>query len=399
MYYNSIRTQPVRTLQNIDAHHAHSQKNSYLRMQKYPTNDNLFEVNSRLRNLSLSGPDRPSKFRNTNFGGYKTISPVDAEKSVGVRTSNDKITLDKTFDGTVDRPVGKLSPDNSPEREYENPYHRIETIHTERRNKRRGTHKCPITSYGLILFLYDDSHNNTKSHSVTDTEADTTSDQIKVLLYKRRDSYEYMDFMRGFWETDEDVLELFRLMDSNEKDRILSHDFNELWKDLWVYSSGCLHNYEKARTKFMLIQPRLSNIVSQSDRNQPRLVGPSWGFPKGKKNNNREHNLTCALREFQEETKIDSKTIKVLDTETLVENIKTGDGKVYRTYYFIGVTKSDELSSRTYTPECIRKSMVSEEADDVGWFTTEEADKVLCQQRKRLLSSAINCVKKYNFNS
>ena len=39
---------------------------------------------------------------------------------------------------------------------------------------------------------------------------------------------------------------------------------------------------------------------------------PEWGFPKGRRNFN-ETDLNCALREFNEETGINMKSIKLLE--------------------------------------------------------------------------------------
>ena len=59
----------------------------------------------------------------------------------------------------------------------------------------------PITSYGIILFV---------QRKDEDFKIDQT--KIQFLLYQRRDTYEYIEFVRGMWETMEDVKRFFSLM-------------------------------------------------------------------------------------------------------------------------------------------------------------------------------------------
>ena len=75
--------------------------------------------------------------------------------------------------------------------------------------------KSPITSYGLIAYHKD----------VTDT--------IRFCLFRRRDTFEYMDFIRGLWN-DSTVKTLFVLMTKEERSRLRNYMFQELWDDLWI---------------------------------------------------------------------------------------------------------------------------------------------------------------------
>ena len=79
-------------------------------------------------------------------------------------------------------------------------------------------HQCkiPITSYGVIVFR--------------------SSDQgIKFLMIRRKDSFGYIDFLRGKYiiHNKEQLQDIFNEMSVIEKEYIAAHDFNTLWKMMW----------------------------------------------------------------------------------------------------------------------------------------------------------------------
>jgi ADP-ribose pyrophosphatase YjhB (NUDIX family) len=252
-------------------------------------------------------------------------------------------------------------------------------------NKKKYKKRCkpiavePITSYGLILFSKNKIEEN-KS--------------ILFLLYQRRDNFEYMDFLRGIWTSETQILNLFSLMSCDERERIRNYTFQELWDDLWVvldcriYREGFL----KARKKYESIRDMIPYFL---DKTKSYTTYPPWGFPKGKKNGYNEDSLECAIREFEEETKFSIlSSIKVVQKNPLIETFKGSNDKIYSTHYFIAEIPHP-LPIVTYsTPHCIRKSTVSEEAADIGWFTLEESEKYLNLQRFEMLSQVLEIINK-----
>ena len=80
-------------------------------------------------------------------------------------------------------------------------------------------HQCklPIVSYGIIVF-----------RSVHDKG-------IQFLMIRRKDSYGYIDFIRGKY-TNQNVLQIRKMFDQmsiDEKERIQMHSFDGLWKMMW----------------------------------------------------------------------------------------------------------------------------------------------------------------------
>ena len=141
----------------------------------------------------------------------------------------------------------------------------------------------PITSYGIILFSRNESGN------------------IVFLLGQRRDSYAYIEFIRGTYHHRNSLYYLFSQMTPDEVKRIKEHKhkFDTLWEDLWVNHEGRLFHYGYARASrsFNNAMIQLDEILG---RIEPGIKEPQWGFPKGKKHKE-ETEIECALREFQEE--------------------------------------------------------------------------------------------------
>ena len=251
-----------------------------------------------------------------------------------------------------------------------------------RTNSKRG---YPITSYGIILF-------------VQRKEDDSKLEPIKrnFLLYQRRDTYEYIEFIRGMWETIDEVKIFFSLMSNEERRRIQNHTFEELWDDFWIrHNSGMNdHTLIRSRTKYSQIQPYIKDIIKET-KSEVGEEAP-WGFPKGRKNSG-EAQVMCAVREFEEETHINRNIIQVWDMPSLTENFIGSDNRPYSTVYYIAEYKPVEtpltqeeckLPSLIETPKGIRKYTASNEAFRIKWFSFEDALEKLPPFRQVILFQA-----------
>ena len=239
----------------------------------------------------------------------------------------------------------------------------------------------PITSYGIILFVQRKDENP------------------NFLLYQRRDTYEYIEFIRGMWENIEDVKIFFSLMSVEERHRLVNHTFDELWNDFWIRRQSSLndHSLNRPRTKYAQIKPFIEDIIKETS-----AIGEEapWGFPKGRKNSG-ENSVMCAVREFEEETHINRDTIHVWDSPSLTENFIGSDNRQYATVYYIAEYKSSDapltqaeckLPPLIETPKGIRKYTASNEAFRIKWFSLEEAQEKLPRFRQMILSQASQCI-------
>ncbi len=163
-----------------------------------------------------------------------------------------------------------------------------------KRNKRKFD---SITSYGLALFWIDNN--------------DPTN--VFFLLHQRRDTFEYVDFILGTWNSDQPLSSFFMAMSNEERTRIANHSFNELWDDIWVNKDARQYrdNYKKALDRYNKVKHEIAYIINTTTST---VTEPPWGLPKGRKNLN-ESDLECAIRETEEETRISRHKYTVLHVE------------------------------------------------------------------------------------
>jgi len=250
--------------------------------------------------------------------------------------------------------------------ETESPYPLLRARRKRKYRKKRRSDFEPITSYGLIAYAW-------------------RRGQLYFLLYQRRDNFEYMDFLRGVWSTQEVLPSLFSAMSQDERDRIRNFTFQELWEDLWVEHESriFLDGLQKAKRKYEMVRNHIPYLLNTT---ASHIREPPWGFPKGKKNSVRESSISCALREFREETQLSVEDTQInRDISPYIETFRGSNGKVYSTHYYVVEFPEMIVPPRIPTPHCIRDETVSEEASDVQWFSYEEACSLLNDVRREFL--------------
>jgi ADP-ribose pyrophosphatase YjhB (NUDIX family) len=164
-------------------------------------------------------------------------------------------------------------------------------------------------------------------------------------MIRRKDSFGYIDFIRGKYSP-YNIYQIQNIVDEmslSEKERILTEPFDKLWIEMWGETSNIQYkNEESVSSKKMDIirngviiddtTTTLENIVEESTT---RWSEPEWEFPKGRRNN-KEKDLDCALREFEEETGISRNKISVVENILPFEEIFIGTNhKSYKHKYFL----------------------------------------------------------------
>jgi predicted NUDIX family NTP pyrophosphohydrolase len=232
--------------------------------------------------------------------------------------------------------------------------------------KKQSKNSEPITSFGIILVTMKDN-------------------TVLYLLHQRRDSVEYVEFMRGTWANEGQLMALVSGMTSEERERILNFTFDELWDDLWVCHDCRIYRecFSRARRRYEMIRDKLPSIMEQTTT---CIDEPPWGFPKGKKNKASEDPFECALRELHEETRLCVDDVILLKDEPYAEHFKGTNGKAYATYYYLSFTPYKIIPNQISTPQCIRETTLSEEAHDAKWLTYDQARKKLNFRRRQMLS-------------
>jgi 8-oxo-dGTP pyrophosphatase MutT (NUDIX family) len=207
---------------------------------------------------------------------------------------------------------------------------------------------------------------------------DKFAEGAKVLMVRRKDTYGYVDFLRGkldFSET-EQLAGLIDEMTLYEKDRILeiktSSDIEELRKIMWGDFKlqfrreeyvACTKIIDHIARSTRTGVGRLTDLVNRSET---AWCEPEWGFPKGKREY-RESDMKCALREFEEETGLSKSDITVVKNIMPIEEIYVGtDNRPYKHKYFIAVLNKRSSPARL-------DGFQSSEIGDMAWIGLEEA--------------------------
>ena len=244
-------------------------------------------------------------------------------------------------------------------------------------------HQCrkPITSSGMIVFKKD------------------KDDKVKFLMICRKDSLGFVDFMRGKYQTHDPnyIKNIFNEMTITEREKIKTLDFDHLWKDLWGENIGIQYRGEEriSRDKFK----RLTNGIMSNDQyytietiindSVTNWDVPEWGFPKGRRNY-QEKDISCAIREFEEETGYSSSSIKLIQNVQPFEEVFTGSNrKSYKHCYYLAFMNDDDGISSDF-----QKTEVSE----VRWVTYDEAINIIRPynlEKKEVLSRANDLLKNY----
>jgi 8-oxo-dGTP pyrophosphatase MutT (NUDIX family) len=219
-------------------------------------------------------------------------------------------------------------------------------------------HQCklPITSYGIIVFR----------HSV---------EGLQFLMIRRKDSFGYIDFIRGKYicYNVEQIQQIIDEMSTNEKERLLTESFENLWKKLW---GDCKMQYKgeevASSKKFEIIKNgiivndkkiTLEEIIHNS---KTRWDETEWEFPKGRRNF-QEKDIDCALREFEEETGYLCKDVNVIENLLPFEETFIGSNhKCYKHKYYLAYMNDN--NERDSSLDNFQRSEVSK----LQWKSVDE---------------------------
>jgi 8-oxo-dGTP pyrophosphatase MutT (NUDIX family) len=188
--------------------------------------------------------------------------------------------------------------------------------------------------------------------------------QVEILMIKKRYTYSFFMFVYGFFRKSDtkQLKHLFDTMTFQEKIDIMSMQFHLMWYRIALNNPDLDYNindmyelnkiktvdvisrsetrriFRQKREKFMKNfkhdddTRRLFNLISQSTDSE--LL---WEVPKGSRCKG-ETDLTCAMREFREESSIDMHYYDIIDSEPAIETHED-NGVTYRNVYYVAELK------------------------------------------------------------
>jgi 8-oxo-dGTP pyrophosphatase MutT (NUDIX family) len=214
----------------------------------------------------------------------------------------------------------------------------------------------PITSYGIICYK---KFNN----------------EIKYLMIQRKDSLCYIEFIRGKYKLCDIkyLCRLFKFITNTEKNKIFHNNFETLWKDLW--KDYDINKFKKeflqSKRKFDKIKSGFKNentninfsyLFEMSQNTNDLYNQTEWEFPKGRRNLN-EHNIKCAIREFEEESGLKKNKIKLINNKSYEEIYIAVNKTRYRHIYYLAKCNYNDIN--LFDPN--NKTQIKE-VKDVKWL-------------------------------
>lgn len=212
-------------------------------------------------------------------------------------------------------------------------------------------------------------------------------DRMTMLMVQRRDTYAYVEFIRGKYDLRNKryIMKLLREMTREERDKIATYNFRSLWGKIW--------NSNKARPEYSEAEEKHAKLMSGVDfqgdvfRLRDVVAGMSdddsyvqeWGFPKGRRSNCKETDISCAIREMKEETGIESSMYDFVNVPKMEETFKASNGVRYKHVYYVVMLKNGIV------PEL---KLCENEVRTAEWVTLYDASKLVSDSpsRVRMLS-------------
>ena len=246
-------------------------------------------------------------------------------------------------------------------------------------------HQCklPITSYGIILFRI-------------------VSNESQFLMIRRKNSFGYIDFIRGKYSqyNVSQITSIINEMSLEEKNRIITLSFDDLFCEMWGdVNTQCKGEELTSKKKFeslregMIIDDVFITLKDIVEATSTTWAETEWEFPKGRRDQ-KEKDLECALREFEEETGISKHDIVIVDNIFPFEETFIGSNhRPYKHKYFLAFT--DKIGDALHN---FQKTEVSK----IEWKTIEncvESIRPYNLEKKELIININKLLKEYRLYS
>lgn len=218
-------------------------------------------------------------------------------------------------------------------------------------------------------------------------------DKILFMMVSRKYSLGFIEFLRGRYDCSDvkSIINLFEQMYDSEIRMIKKNQYDDMLYQFLnrnnesketvlnrIYEGKYSSEYCQAKIKFnTLCNPETvqNNDVPLSLNFYVKYIKPKWnnlewGFPKGRRDKYFEDNLSCACREFEEETGYIKDNYIILDKVEPLEELLTGtNGIEYKHVYYLSLNNRDR--------NIIFSKYDKHEIESIQWFTYNEAMNII----------------------
>ena len=214
-----------------------------------------------------------------------------------------------------------------------------------------------------------------------------TDKGLQALLIQRRYTYAYVEFLHG-----RDYPGIFNHMTVNEVLDIATLDFRQMWRRVWLDAEPTDFYYRKLANFNMrhLGKRRGKGLLRQLRGSKPLGTLP-WCLPRGQKKAD-EDNIVCAVREFEEETRIKKKHYTLLMSARPIRSSYIDNGRRYIKEFYVGYTSSPLAMATTNMGDVDQISEVA----TIRWMTLRSMNSIDTDGRlRKLVRPAFKIVRKY----
>lgn len=267
--------------------------------------------------------------------------------------------------------------------------------------------KKPTISLGIIAFRIStkDTFYNDKYYIQTEPKKQKETlnmyipSNIRVLLIRRRNTFSYIDFVRGRYNINPvDVVKMLKRMTIPELNIIINKKFGDIWNSFWI-NHNCnfyKNDYKKCYEIYIKHISSIRKIFNENKKNimNECLHYQEWELPKGRRNTNEIDNA-CAKREFIEETGYTTKDFNIVNgSKTINEQYTSYDNVTYLHKYYTAIvnpySKMPIVNNRSNNLSQIG------EISDIGWFTIKQALNLIQYKYKNKKNAILKAVVELN---
>jgi len=223
---------------------------------------------------------------------------------------------------------------------------------------------------------------------------------LSILAIRKRCSYSFSEFLYGryFKKMNKEAYlsMLLNGMTVNEKIIIMSMCFDTMWFYYHLsipeidYSNTSRYKIYKKNKQIFTDYFKGDNVITfMNIIKNSKSINTIWEIPKGRKNRD-EDGLTCAIREFEEETCIKKNRLIFINHPPFKYSFNS-NGVKYTYIYYICIIKSPIIPKVKFS----NKDQILE-IDNIKWINTKDLYHIKDEQLSFIFKKLIKIVKNKN---